>query len=303
MSAALDRARLDTVQVVPPTPFTADGSALSLGKLPPLLQRLTAAGISVFLPGAGTGEFHSLSAQEVIELAAATRQAAPDAVVVSPIGFGLGHSLAIGRPALDAGADTLLLMPPIHPYLADAGFADYFRALTDALEIPILAYKRGPVPSDRLLLELASEGRLLGVKYAVNDPPAFLQFAEQIGDQCGLYCGTAEKWAPFFMLAGATGYTSGAGVLCPRLTLALHAALARGAQQEALDLLRVIRPIEDLRAREADSFNISLLKWSLNLVGCDFGPPRPPQRRLTPEQQEEARRVMTPILEAELLQG
>src|SRR5262249_4195376 len=148
----------------------------------------------------------------------------------------------------------------IHPYLSDAGFRDYFRALADAVPLPLLAYKKGLVPSDGLLAELASGGRLVGVKYAVNDLDAFLRFAEANRAGAGLYCGTAERFAPFFMLAGAAGYTSGAGNLCPRLTLALHAALAARRYDEALRLLRPLRPVEDFRARDGESYNISAIK-------------------------------------------
>ena len=159
-------------------------------------------------------------------------------MVIAPVGLGIGHAIEVGRRALDAGADALLLMPPVHPYLCDAGFRDYLRAIADAVPLPLLTYKRGPVPGDRLLLELADEGQLVGVKYAVNDLDGFARFAAAARGKLGLYCGTAERFAPFFMLAGAAGYTSGAGCLAPRLTLALHAALAGGDHPGAMRLLR-----------------------------------------------------------------
>src|SRR5439155_25296963 len=107
------------------------------------------------------------------------------------------------------------------------------------------------------------------------------------------------RFAPFFHLAGARGYTSGAGNLCPHLTLALHATLAGGEYARAMELLRLLRPIEDYRARGADSYNISMLKAALRLTGRDFGPPRPPQRRLTPAEEAEIRALIEPILAAE----
>src|SRR5262249_44912648 len=74
---------------------------------------------------------------------------------LAPAGFSVAHAVEIGRQAADAGADALLLMPPIHPYLSDAGFRDYFRAIAAAVSLPLLAYKKGPVPSDNLLVDLA----------------------------------------------------------------------------------------------------------------------------------------------------
>jgi 4-hydroxy-tetrahydrodipicolinate synthase len=295
-----DISRLATVQLVPPTPFSADGLTVPPDVLGEFVRSLYEAGIGVFLPGAGTGEFHSLAAAEVVACIRATRASIGlDGVIVAPIGMGLAHALAIGRGAAEAGADALLVMPPIHPYLCDAGLRDYFRALADALPLPLLAYKKGPFPSEDLLAELAEGGRLVGVKYAVNDLDAFARFAAAHGGRLGLYCGTAERFAPFFHLAGARGYTSGAGNLCPRLTLAMHRALRDGRHEEAMRLLAILRPIEDYRARAGDSYNISMLKAALRLIGRDFGPPRPPQRRLTAAETAEIRALLEPILAAE----
>ncbi|MFO0880777.1 MAG: dihydrodipicolinate synthase family protein [Gemmataceae bacterium] len=295
----LDLDRLATVQLVPPTPFTPDGSYVLPEQLARFVQSRAEAGISVFLPAAGTGEFHSLSADEVSACVEATRQAVPAAVVIAPVGLGIGHAVALARRATDLGADALLIMPPIHPYLSDSGFRDYFDALAATTPLPFLAYKKGPVPSDRLLLDLGRGGRLIGVKYAVNEMDAFARFAAQAGSHFGLYCGTAERFAPYFLLAGATGYTSGAGNVCPRLTLALHADLRAGRHALAFDRLRQLRPLEDFRARDADSFNITAIKAAVHLAGWDFGPPRPPQRHLTSAELLELQALVKPMLARE----
>jgi 4-hydroxy-tetrahydrodipicolinate synthase len=295
-----DLARLDTVHVVPPTPFTEDARQLLLEPLARLARELADSGISVFLPAAGTGEFHSLSADEVLACVAAVRRAVPDgAVVMAPVGLGLEHALRLARAAADVGADALLLMPPVQPYVSDAGYRAYFEAVAGASELPVLAYKRAGVPSERLLGELASSGRLIGVKYAANELDAFARFADEHGGRLALYCGSAERFAPYFMLAGARGYTSGAGNICPRLTLAMHRALAQREFDEAMRLLRLIRPIEDYRAREGDSYNISMLKCALELRGYAFGPARPPQRRVTAKERAEIARVIEPVCAAE----
>src|SRR5690606_25613708 len=101
------------------------------------------------------------------------------------------------------------------------------------------------------------------------------------------------------MMAGARGYTSGVANLCPRLSLALHRALVVQDYPQAMRRLEVLRSIEDYRGREGDSFNISMLKYAMQLVGYDFGPVRPPMRTLTTQQQDEVRQLLEPILEYE----
>ncbi len=72
-------------------------------------------------------------------------------------------------------------------------------------------------------------------------------------------------------MAGACGYTSGAGNICPRVTLAMHAALAAGDYSLALKWQRVLFPIEEYRGRDANSYNVSFLKHAIRSVGFDFG--------------------------------
>lgn len=299
--STFDLKKLDTVQLVPPTPFSPDGREVLADRLTALTRNLVDAGIQVFLPAAGTGEFHSLSVDEVVQCVRATRGAVPaSGTVMAPIGFSVEHAVAIGKRALDAGADRLLLMPIVHPYVSDEGFRDYFLAIAERVGVPMLTYKRGPVPSDKLLLELAAMGKLCGVKYAVNDLDMFARFAagaKKVGN-LGLYCGTAERWAPYFMLAGATGYTSGSGCVAPHTTLAMHRALAAGKFDEALRWLAYLRPLEDYRARDGDSFNISAIKYAVSLGGIDLGPCRPPQRSLTPQHQADIRRIVEETLAA-----
>jgi 4-hydroxy-tetrahydrodipicolinate synthase len=299
MAKQLDLVRLNTVQLVPPTPFSEDGRQVRYEELSKFAEAVVKAGVSVLLPAAGTGEFHSLSAEEVIGCVKATRDAALEAVVVAPIGFGVGHAVQISQRAAEVGADALLLMPPVHPYLSDAGFRDYFQAIAAAVPLPLLAYKKGPVPSDNLLTELGQGGRLVGVKYAVNEMDAFTKFVDANRGKLGLYCGTAERFAPFFMLAGATGYTSGLGNIVPKLTLAMHAALKAGNYPEAMRILSVVRPIEDFRALAGDSFNISAIKAAMQIAGWNFGPVRPPQRRLSTDELGQLRKAIEPMLAAE----
>lgn len=298
----VDLQRLDTVQLVPPTPFTPDGREVLPERLSEMVSALAGDGVSVFLPAAGTGEFHSLSGDEIVTCVRATRTAAgSESLVIAPIGFSVDAAVATGKAALDAGADGLLLMPVVHPYVADEGFRDYVEQIVRRVGCPLLTYKRGPMPTDRLLLEMARDNLLWGVKYAVNDLDAWARFAAAARRQSpfGLYCGTAERWAPFFMLAGATGYTSGAGCVAPKTTLTLHRHLVAGRYGDAFRLLDQLRPLEEYRARENDSYNIVSIKFAAQVRGWDCGPCRPPQRALSAGDQTALRAIVETLLRTE----
>ncbi len=299
MSAGAICNELRAVQFVPLTAFDDEGR-LALDPMRVLIERLYAAGVRVFIPCAGSSEFHTLSADEIAAAVAMVRSVVgPEATVVVPVGLQLQHAENVGKKSLAAGADAVLVMPLVNPYLSDAGARDYYVELMDRLECPTIIYKKAPIPTDELLLELADHPHLIGVKYSVNDPSNFQRVVATDNGRIDWYCGSAERYAPYFFLGGAVGYTSGAGNICPKLTLAMHAALAGGDWPEAMRLQQIILPIEYYRAREENSYNVSFLKHAITHFGLDFGQPRPPYRRLTDEERREIDQLLQPILAAE----
>lgn len=294
-----DPVALRTVHLVPLTAYSASGE-LDLEVQSEHARVMYSAGIRAFLPAAGTSEFHSLSADEAVAVTKAVKQATgDDAVVFAPVGLQVGHAIDVGRRAMEAGADGIMFMPFSHPYMSDAGAMDYYREVIQAVAAPTLVYKKAPIPSDKLILELAEMPHVVGVKYAVNNMHQF--HTALMSDQHGIewVCGSAERFAPFYMLAGSPGYTTGAGNLVPHLTLAMHAAFSAGQHEEGMRLQRIILPIEDYRARHGDSYNISMLKHGASLLGWNFGPARAPQRQLTADEKSEIETMLEPIFAAE----
>lgn len=299
MSKDFDLKSLHTVHLVPLTAYKPDGT-LNLQAQGEHTARMYAAGIRCFLPAAGTSEFHSLSADEIVEITRVTREASGrDAVIFAPVGYQVGHAIDVGRRSMAAGADGIMFMPLTHPYLCDVGARDYYHAVLDAVRAPALVYKKDPLPSNALLLELAKHPLVIGVKYAWNQMHEFRTTVLDDIEGIEWLCGSAERFAPYYMLAGSNGYTTGAGNVCPHLTLAMHASFSAGEYSEGMRYQQLILPIEDYRARQGDSFNISMLKHALAVTGQNFGAPRPPQRQLNDAERAEIEKLLQPILAAE----
>lgn len=298
-ASEFDRSKLRTVHLVPLTAYDAAGK-LALDVQSRHTARMYAAGIRVYLPAAGTSEFHSLSADEIVAIIRATREATgPDALIFAPVGLQVQHAIDVGTRSMTAGASGIMFMPFSHPYLCNSGARDYYRQVIDAVRAPTLVYKKSPIPSDELLLEFAGDPHVVGVKYAENNLHDFRKVVLADRNRIEWLCGSAERFAPYYLLAGSTGYTTGAGNVCPHLTLAMHAAFAAGEYAEGMRLQKLILPIEDFRAREADSFNISMLKYAMTRLGENFGPPRAPQRQLTAQDRAAIDDILEPILAAE----
>lgn len=290
---------LRTVHLVPLTAYHEDGR-LNSDLQAAHTQRMYAAGIRCFLPAAGTSEFHSLSADEVVEIVRVTVEASgPEAVVFAPVGLQVGHATDIAKRSLDVGATETMFMPFGHPYMSDAGAKDYYDAVIDGAPCPTLIYKKAPLPSNGLLLEMAKNPNVVGVKYAWNQMHEFRTTVAADTSGVEWLCGSAERFSPYYMLAGSNGYTTGAGNICPHLTLAKHAAFAAGEYDEGMRYQQQILPIEDYRQRDGDSYNISMLKHAMTLFGEDWGNPRPPQRRLTDAEKHEVEELVKPILAVE----
>jgi 4-hydroxy-tetrahydrodipicolinate synthase len=299
MAFSFNSESLRTVHLVPLTAFSSDG-CLNSELQAAHTSRMYSAGIRCFLPAAGTSEFHSLSADEIVEIVRITCEASgDDAVVFAPVGLQVGHAVDVARRSLDAGASGIMFMPFSHPYMSDSGALDYYHAVMDAAPCPTLVYKKSPLPSNALLLELAKHPNVVGVKYAWNEMHEFRTTVTADSTGIEWLCGSAERFAPYYMLAGSNGYTTGAGNVCPHLTLAMHAAFAAGEYDEGMAWQQQLLPIEDYRARAGDSFNISMLKQAMTVLDQDFGPPRPPQRQLTDAERAEIDALIKPIVEAE----
>jgi 4-hydroxy-tetrahydrodipicolinate synthase len=166
--APYDRGLIRTVHLVPLTAYDRAGG-LALDVQARHTARMFAAGIRVFMPAAGTSEFHSLSADEIVDLVRVTREASgPEAQIFAPVGLQVGHAIDVGQRSMEAGATGIMFMPFAHPYLCNAGARDYYRQVIDAIGAPTLIYKKSPIPSDELLLELAGDPRFWPTGAASN---------------------------------------------------------------------------------------------------------------------------------------
>lgn len=268
------------------TPFRPDGQ-VDVDAVHAHASFLASRGVERLVPGGNTGEFSSLTRAEVITVTRATREAAPDAVVVTGVGGALPDALELTTEALAAGADGVMVHHPAHTHVSERGLEEYYRRIAVAADGRVLAYKRTHRLPDALVIALARDGVIQGVKYAVNDLPGF-QRAQEAAPSIAWICGTAELWAPFFHQLGAHGYTSGLVNAAPELAVSMEAALREGDIARALELRELARPFEELRAEDESAKNVPAVRSAMALAGFPPGPPRPP---LAPLDEADDRRV------------
>jgi 4-hydroxy-tetrahydrodipicolinate synthase len=264
-----------TVTIV--TPFVPETLDLDLPGLDANLRFLRDSGVAVIVPAGNTGEFSSLTPEEVVALAEQTVDVIGSrAAVVVGVGGDVRTAVTLAQSAERVGAAGVMIHEPAHPFVSDDGLFAYYAAICRSVDIGIALYKRSPRLNDAVLLRAARElPNVVAIKYAHNDVAAFLSLAAVVPDGVTCACGSAERWALPFAAAGRVGYTSGIANFHPALTLRFWRALAED-RKTARDLWREIVPLEDIRAANGAAFNVSVIKHAMELTGLAAGPVRPP---------------------------
>jgi 4-hydroxy-tetrahydrodipicolinate synthase len=180
-----------------------------------LVERQIAGGVHGLVPVGTTGETSTLSHDEhrrVVELAVQT--AAGRLPVVAGAGSNAtDEAIELARHAKTVGADAALVVTPYYNRPSQEGLYAHYRAINDAVQIPLLVYN---VPS-RTSVDISNEtlGRLAKLPNIVGIKDATGDLAR--ASQQRLLCG--EDWV---MLSGnddvALGYLAHGGHGCISVT-------------------------------------------------------------------------------------
>lgn len=266
------------VSVTTATPFSEDLRHIDRPGLEGNLKYLLSRGITYVVPCGNTGEYYSLSEDEWKQVVDVTLETVGSKMIVMP---GVGSSV---RTAIDQlgyaeaqGADMVMIMYPQHVFKSEEGLLHYCREILDAADgLGVVLYKKGPLLSDSVLSALVGHRRLVGVKYAFGRIVDFARSVQIVGDEIVWSCGTAERFAPFFWLAGARGFTSGLGNFAPKVTLRMYDALTEQDFSEAMKVQHMISELEFLREGRNAANNVPVVKAGLDHIGLAGGDCRPP---------------------------
>jgi len=284
------RAGLSTVIAIPVTPFGPDGG-VDWDAYAALIARSVGSGIEVLTPNGNTSEYYALTEAEkrrAVECAVAV--AAGRAEVMAGVGLSIPGAVAAARHAREAGAGSVLIHQPVHPYRSAEGWVAYHREIAEAVpELGVILYVRDRRVAGAQLRELGDQcANVVGVKYAVPDPVRFAAVARDAGlDRFAWICGLAEPYAPSYWAMGATGFTSGLVNVVPRLSAALLAVLRAGDFRSAMTTWESIREFEELRADDDSADNVSVVKEALAQLGLAARDVRPPSRLLPPDRRDQ----------------
>lgn len=245
-------------------------------------------------PACGTGEYHALSAGEAHSVVrTAVGVVAGHAPVVAGAGGPLGHAIAVGRGAAEAGADALLVLPPYLVGGPQDGLVAYVEQIAAASGLPVIVYHRANGQfTPAAIRRLAENPRVVGFKDGAGDLGVTQQIvrvvAESGRDDFAFFNGllTAELTQAAYRGIGVPLYSSAAFAMVPEVANAYYRAYVDGDEERRLALLDgFYRPLVALRD-ETPGFGVSLIKAGLRLSGMPVGGVRAPLVDPTPAQQE-----------------
>jgi 4-hydroxy-tetrahydrodipicolinate synthase len=278
------------------SPVEADGKIRErvLGRL---CDDLITSGVHGLTPLGSTGEFAYLSQAQRTAVVQTTIEAANGRV---PVVAGVASTstldaVAQAKACQKLGADGILAILEAYFPLGDAQVESYFRAIADAVEIPVVIYTNPQFQRSDLSLDviarLATHPRIQYIKDASTNTGRLLSIMNRCGDAIRVFSASAHIPAAV-MLIGGVGWMAGPACLIPRQSVELYHLCKAGRWDEALKLQRSLWRINEVFAR----YNLAAcIKAGLAIQGYEVGDPVAPQAALTADERKAVEAVLREI--------
>ena len=278
------------------SPIDPDGK-IRTGVLGRLCDDLVTSGVHGLTPLGSTGEFAYLNPAQRTTVVQTTIDAAKGRVpvVAGVVSTSTTDAVAQAKSYQQLGADGILAILEAYFPLADAQVESYFRAIADAVDIPVVIYTNPQFQRSDLTLDviarLAAHPRIRYIKDASTNTGRLLSIMNRCGDSLKVFSASAHIPAAV-MLIGGVGWMAGPACLVPRQSVALYDLCKAARWDEAMALQRRLWRINEAFAR----YNLAAcIKAGLAIQGYDVGDPVAPQAALTTEQREAVEQVLRDI--------
>jgi len=278
------------------SPVDADGKVRT-GVLGRLCDDLIKAGVHGLTPLGSTGEFAYLNAEQRTAVVTATIEAAARRVpvVAGVVSTATSDAVAQAKAYQTLGADGILAILEAYFPLSDAQVESYFRAIADAVDIPVVIYTNPQFQRSDLSLDviarLAAHPAIGYIKDASTNTGRLLSIMNRCGDNIRVFSASAHIPAAV-MLIGGQGWMAGPACIIPRQSVELYNLCRRQRWEEAMALQRKLWRVNEAFAR----YNLAAcIKAGLAIQGYDVGDPVPPQAPLAAEARKAVETVLREV--------
>ncbi|HVI99417.1 MAG TPA: dihydrodipicolinate synthase family protein [Sphingomonas sp.] len=189
------------------------------------------------------------------------------------------RAIRFGQAAEKAGADGLMLLPPMVYVPKPAELVAHFRSVAQAVALPVMLYNNPPayrtVIDAEVLEALSDVENIVAVKESAPDTRRFTDFRNAFGDRFVLFAGLDDVALEGLML-GAQGWVSGLTNAFPRESVELVRAFERGDYATATRIYRWFMPLLHLDAEHDLVQSIKLAEQVMGRGSERVLPPRLP---------------------------
>ena len=260
------------------TPFTENGDKINYVTLEQLIEFQLLHHSDALIGLSSMGEGTALSESERIEylefVCAKVKKRVPLLFEIATVSTQSGADLIV--QAVKAGADGVLVPPPIYCRMNQRGIFDHYKYLASKSAIPVIAYniplRTGYTMTPKLIAELCRNHIVEDLVDGSGNFTAISEILSLCRDSLTLYAGSDDTILP--MLAfGAKGAISAAANLFPRQLHDLIMSYSRQDTAASLNLQLQLTPI--FRALSVD-ISPAPIKAASALLGRNAGACRPP---------------------------
>jgi 4-hydroxy-tetrahydrodipicolinate synthase len=282
------------------SPIDGRGQILTdvLGKL---ASDLIKAGVHGLTPLGSTGEFAYLNRAQREAVVRATIEAADKRVpvIAGVASTATAEAVEQAKAFQELGAAGILAILEAYFPLKDAQIESYFRAIADAVDIPVVLYTNPQFQRSDLSLDviarLSEHPRIRYIKDASTNTGRLLSIMNR-APRMKVFSASAHIPAAV-MLIGGVGWMAGPACIVPRQSVRLYDLCRAGKWPEAMKLQRDLWRINEAFAR----FNLAAcIKAGLQIQGYAVGDPVPPQAALAPAERDVVEHILLDVAKLEM---
>lgn len=276
------------------TPFKEDG-AVNYEKLEEIVEDQIAGGTDSIIVCGTTGEASTMTHEEHIDVIEFVCKAAAGRV---PVIAGTGSNCTetavyLSEEAERRGADGLLVVSPYYNKATQKGLKAHFKAVADAVKIPMLLYnipgRTGVNIQPKTVAELCKEvDNIVGVKEASGNFSAIASLMNLSDGKVDLYSGNDDQIVPLLSLGGK-GVISVLSNIAPKKVHDICASYFAGDVKTSARLQLEAIPLIEALFCEVNPIPV---KAAMNLMGMGTGPLRMPLTEMEPENQARLKAAM-----------
>jgi 4-hydroxy-tetrahydrodipicolinate synthase len=262
-----------------------------------LCDDLIAAGVHGLTPLGSTGEFAYLNAVQRRRVVEVTVEAARGRVpvVAGVASTTIADAVAQAREAERMGASGILAILEAYFPVPDEGVHDYFKAIAQAVSLPVVLYTNPNFQRSDLSLPVIERlSRIPNIGYikdASVNTGRLLSILNRVEGRMQVFAASSHVPA-CVMLLGGVGWMAGPACVAPRQSVELYELCKRSDWAAALAKQRPLWALNQAFAK----YNLAAcIKGALALQGYAVGAALAPQAPLSPEGVEDVRRALSAI--------